>query len=94
MSLSPVLGSNLFSVAFGRNLDAHVPPDATSHLLSSTAQCLEGRQCYIDALYMTIVACIVALILGVWAGWREGRRLSERVSTVGRKRHVWRTGCV
>jgi hypothetical protein len=92
MSLSPVLGGNLFSVAFGRILDAHAP---TSHLLSSTdAQCLQGRRCYIDALYMTIVACIVALILGVWAGWRERRKLSERASAVGRKDDAWRYGRV
>ncbi|KAA1479102.1 MFS general substrate transporter [Dentipellis sp. KUC8613] len=97
VSLSPIVGGNLFSIAFGRNLDAHDPPapanstststiDANS-TMSSTAtlfarggvgfdashQCLDGRACYVGSLYFTLLATVVALALGVWAGWRDYR---------------------
>lgn len=84
-----MLGGNLFSIAFGRNLDAHsigtqiAPPttlNSTSNIiLSRTAgpsepQCLEGRDCYVASLYMTIAASCLALTLGVWAGWRDQQK--------------------
>jgi len=37
VSLSPVLGSNAFSIAFGRNLDAHAPPSSEAPALNSTS---------------------------------------------------------
>ncbi|KZT13250.1 MFS general substrate transporter [Laetiporus sulphureus 93-53] len=79
VSLSPVLGSNVFSIAFGRNLDAHAPGHSTSVPvpragLPSSTQCLEGRSCYTDSLKLTIGACSVALALALYAGWRDRRR--------------------
>ncbi|OSX60721.1 hypothetical protein POSPLADRAFT_1148283 [Postia placenta MAD-698-R-SB12] len=65
VSLSPMIGSNIFSIAFGRNLDAHAPP---------SSPCLEGRTCYADSLKLTIAACCVALGLAVYSGWRDRRR--------------------
>src|SRR5258706_4781801 len=72
LSLSPVLAGNLFSLVFGRNLDAHAPTRTNVHheldhrprggLPSTDArhQCLEGRLCYADSATLTIVACVVA----------------------------------
>ena len=63
------------------NLEAHAPPSkgATSRIgrgsLPSPDQCLQGRECYIDSIYVTIGACIVALLLSIWAGWKDHRRL-------------------
>lgn len=99
MSLAPVVGGNLFSLAFGRNLDAHDPPEAADLTatnatlpfslsppptdipiptmralpLPSTHQCLDGRECYIASVYVTLGACVVGLGLAVWAGWRDWR---------------------
>ncbi|KDQ53050.1 hypothetical protein JAAARDRAFT_162309 [Jaapia argillacea MUCL 33604] len=93
LSLSPMLGGNLFSIAFGTNLDAHAPSDhqvsgvsslnatAPSLLsrdgLPSIHQCYEGRECYVASLYMTTSACFVALGLSLWAAWRDRQRKQE-----------------
>ena len=83
-----MLGSNVFSIAFGRNLDAHAPhnaptPSATAVRMAdiarraglpSNTQCLEGRACYRDSLKLTIGACCVALLLAMYSGWRDRRR--------------------
>ena len=80
MSLSPLLGGNLFSLAFGRNLDAHAPKDeqassSPTPFPTHDRQCLEGRECYASSLYITIAACSVALMLSVWAARRDSRRM-------------------
>jgi hypothetical protein len=90
LSLSPMLGGNLFSIAFGRNLDAHsiigtqiaspTTLNSTSNMIasrtaiSSEPQCLEGRDCYVASLYMTTAASCLALALGVWAGWKDQQK--------------------
>ncbi|KAI0959036.1 hypothetical protein AcW1_003984 [Taiwanofungus camphoratus] len=103
VSLSPMIGSNIFSIAFGRNLDAHAPKseamatgaDSPAARLTSlrtvsragwlysrdgppsTHQCLDGRACYVDTLKLTITACCVALVLALYAGWRDQRRQAK-----------------
>ncbi|THU96907.1 MFS general substrate transporter [Dendrothele bispora CBS 962.96] len=81
LSLSPLFGGNIFSVAFGRNLDAHESP-ATPEMLSNATitselparQCLDGRSCYVDSLQLTIGACLLSMLLSAWAAWRDRRR--------------------
>ncbi|OSD01957.1 MFS general substrate transporter [Trametes coccinea BRFM310] len=93
VSLSPMLGGNIFSIAFGRNVDAHdtgddASPAATSAFsgirtragLPSSHHCLQGRECYVDSIKMTIVACCIALVLGIYAGWRDLKRQRRRAS--------------
>jgi hypothetical protein len=79
LSLSPMVGSNILSLAFGLNLDAHSPSkhNGTSDLPQVLAadQCLQGRACYIDSLYITLAACVLALLLSLWAGWKDRRKL-------------------
>ncbi|KAF5352104.1 hypothetical protein D9757_013761 [Collybiopsis confluens] len=122
LSLSPLLGGNIFSVAFGRNLDAHErdpnkstsslvsrlipstllsslapPPSSPSSLTSSSTslsslssssstslpsqiparQCLQGLDCYVDSLKLTMAACVCAIGLSVWMVWRDRRRALE-----------------
>ncbi|KIJ21221.1 hypothetical protein PAXINDRAFT_165940 [Paxillus involutus ATCC 200175] len=85
---APLIGGNLFSLMFGRNLDAHasVPADTRSMLatrilsslgpreLPSEHQCFDGRECYVGSLKVTMVACVVSLGLSVWAGIRDRRK--------------------
>lgn len=82
LSISPIAGGNLFSLAFGSNLDAHAPADTANSTAilrraapSSSLQCLEGRACYISTIYLTLGACLIALILSIWAGWRDRQRM-------------------
>jgi hypothetical protein len=87
VSVFPVLGGNMFSIAFGRNLDAHQPPTAIpSHSITNT-RCLDGRRCYVQSLYTTICACMIGLCFSFWAGrrdwlhWQGRDQPRERVNT-------------
>ena len=96
MSLAPVIGGNIFSLAFGRNLDAHAPaePDAAASTSAITTaasasakvarwfagrapssdsshQCLQGRECYLESLFLTTAACTLAFGLGIYASWKD-----------------------
>ncbi|KAJ8521829.1 hypothetical protein ONZ45_g1532 [Pleurotus djamor] len=53
---STLLSNNLFSIVFGRNLDAHEPPSRRGLAAEASGRrmCLEGKTCYVDALYLTI----------------------------------------
>ncbi|KAJ8588017.1 hypothetical protein M405DRAFT_740986, partial [Rhizopogon salebrosus TDB-379] len=85
--LSSSLGGNIFSLMFGHNLDAHTPnDDSDTHSplslakradLPSNHQCFDGRDCYVSSLYVTVVACLFALGLSVWAGMRDQRKTTE-----------------
>jgi len=75
ISVFPVLGGNIFSIAFGRNLDAHETPESSlvSRAFPSLAphRCLSGRECYVQTLYWNVWACVAALCLSIWAGRRD-----------------------
>ncbi|KAJ7476903.1 major facilitator superfamily domain-containing protein [Mycena galericulata] len=92
LSLSPMVGGNLFSIAFGRNLDAHESGESTAAAATVAAravahQCLEGRSCYVATLGLTGTACFVAILLSALAAWRERRKLMA--ATAARPRVVW-----
>ncbi|KIK95478.1 hypothetical protein PAXRUDRAFT_826958 [Paxillus rubicundulus Ve08.2h10] len=84
---APLIGGNLFSLMFGRNLDAHASTDKHSMLptrilstlgprqLPSEHQCFGGRECYVGSLKVTMVACVVSLGLSVWAGMRDREKV-------------------
>lgn len=113
VSLSPVIGGNVFSIAFGRNLDAHNPGapegatrNSSTSLLRSFAdaradvdsdvshQCLQGRECYASSLLMTTAACSFALLLALYAGWKD-YRMSRHQLARGRSAHnevSWESG--
>lgn len=79
-----MLGGNLFSLAFGRNLDNHAAPStepSPDNILSraglpSEHQCFDGRSCYSSSLYLTIFACTVAFLLSLYAAWKDRRRMT------------------
>ena len=88
-----MIGGNVFSIAFGRNLDAHNrdparPSNSSSlpDLLARAAapesdtshQCLQGRECYASSLLLTIAACTLALALCVYAGWKDYRQVRRQ----------------
>ncbi|KAF7354639.1 NmrA domain-containing protein [Mycena sanguinolenta] len=90
LSLAPLAGGNLFSIAFGRNLDAHEPGETTAVAAAAPAsprQCLEGRSCYVATLGLTSAACFLAILLSALAAWRERRKLLA--ANASRPRIVW-----
>jgi hypothetical protein len=88
ISVFPVLGGNLFSIAFGRNLDAHESPPATASPSIADTRCLDGRGCYVQTLYLNVWACVIALGFSFWAGrrdwlhWQGLDQPRERMNTV------------
>jgi hypothetical protein len=85
-----MVGGNIFSIAFGRNLDAHststpatfnstsnpISPAVLRAEMASEPQCLDGRACYVASLYITTAACCLSLLFSVWAGWMDRRKLA------------------
>jgi hypothetical protein len=72
---------------FGRNLDAHESKrPMPAHLLPHSAKretmlgtnemprCLEGKYCYVSALYLTMFMTFSCILLSIWAGWRDRRK--------------------
>ncbi|KAF8629470.1 hypothetical protein AX15_003432 [Amanita polypyramis BW_CC] len=83
LSMAPIFAGNLFSVVFGRNLDAH---ESRSHQegivspptsLNAPPRCVLGKECYVDTLYLTIAACFLAMIMSAWASWRDGKKMRK-----------------
>lgn len=79
-----MIGGNLFSMAFGRNLDKHISHSEESDLPPTTspdttihAQCMDGVDCYIWSLKLTTWACVLAFGLAVWAGYRDWKKSTE-----------------
>ena len=90
--MSILAGGNLFSIAFGRNLDAH-SNNKHSRIPSPTSepvQCLQGLDCYVHGIYLTVGATFLSILLCVWAGYREKQKnllishVSTRSKLVGR----------
>ncbi|XP_006457578.1 hypothetical protein AGABI2DRAFT_154754 [Agaricus bisporus var. bisporus H97] len=102
LSMSPMVAGNLFMLFFGRNLDAHEPRTSLQspytarreNLLTpdDIPRCLEGKDCYVAALYLTMFMTFTCILLSVWAGWREHQRSMDLVSTVPGKRGRSRGG--
>jgi hypothetical protein len=84
VAMSPVLGGNIFSLAFGMNLDRHASRPTTGagstvHRLrgglpdTSDHLCFDGLKCYQSSLDLTILACVAASLLSILAFWRDRR---------------------
>ncbi|KIK22453.1 hypothetical protein PISMIDRAFT_102363 [Pisolithus microcarpus 441] len=75
LSLAPLIGGNVFSIIFGKNIDAHTPRGDTN---TSQRRCFTGRECYVSSLQVTLIACMVALVLSTWAARRDKHRQKAR----------------
>ena len=78
--MSLLVGGNVFSFVFGQNLDAHDRPltlTSHSHPSIDPVQCLKGVDCYVSAIYLTLSATLVSIVLCVWAGYREKQRIAK-----------------
>ena len=90
--MSPMVSGNLFSIIFGRNFDAHegvqteVMPSPNGSLkfiresdptTSADLRCIQGLDCYVGTIYLTIGVTLLSILLSVWAGWRDKRRIRD-----------------
>ena len=82
LALSPIVAGNLFSLIFGKNLDAHGSP-AHDALLNtppievySAPQCLLGLDCYLSTIYLTMLMTFFAILLSIWAGYRDRLKIA------------------
>jgi hypothetical protein len=79
--VSPIVAGNLFSLLFGRNLDAHRSspshnnPPPLLHVYTAP-QCLQGLNCYRNTIYLTMFATFLAILLSIWAGYRDWMKIS------------------
>ena len=80
--VAPIVGAYFFNLGFGMNLDAHASLDDTSPIsrsrgivmragVSRERLCFEGLPCYSASLKMTIMACMVAMLLCIYALFRD-----------------------
>lgn len=75
IALSPLILGNVFSVAFGRNLDAHGKPGSAMHNFDDSApKCTQGRLCYVNSLYMTAAASFVGVGVITWMARRDRKK--------------------
>ena len=111
ISLAPMFAGNLFSLAFGRNLDREGERGAreaagvktlarfsasrvgaiaraaaalwrrdsgdaaySSPAPAAAPDCVAGRSCYVATLHLTAFCCFCALLLSVYAVWRDERK--------------------
>ena len=78
LSLSPMAGGNFFSIVFGRNMDKHDVTNTNGRApiaKSAAPQCLLGLECYVDTLYLTAGATFLGMLLSIWAGYRDRRKI-------------------
>ena len=85
--ISPFFSVNLLSFLFGQTMDAH--GDKSVKDLSSSAfqppRCLQGCDCYVGAIYLTIGAAFISL-LSLWAGYRDSWKVANRGDIVEEER--------
>ena len=98
--LSPIVAGNLFSLLFGRNLDAHrSSPNPSPHSaqtplhVNNTAppQCLLGLNCYRNTIYLTMLATFLAILLSIWAGYRDWLKIAmlRKTELADRSDLIW-----
>ena len=78
LGMSLLVGGNIFSLVFGQNLDTHYG-SSTSHTHSSihSVRCLNGLDCYMTAIYLTMAATLASIVLCGWAGYREKQKIAK-----------------
>ncbi|TIA88886.1 hypothetical protein E3P89_03091 [Wallemia ichthyophaga] len=81
MSLAPAIAGPILNLVFGAIYDHHAPTEGdvlrysalegVLNMPATASTCLEGRGCYISALHLTTISCILALVLSVYGAIRR-----------------------
>ena len=96
LAVSPIIASSIFAFAFGQILDAHEghPDRESMHSPGSgpATRCMQGKECYVAALYLTAGACFVAVLLSVWAALRDRRNIRDGMEARLGREVGWEAG--
>lgn len=69
MTLSPVISGNVFNLFYGTVFDSHK---------AEGKQCYDGLECYKDAYFVTLGACVLGFFVTLWSIHRQHQqRLQE-----------------
>jgi len=55
-------------------------------------QCTQGKECYVAALYLTVGACFVAVLLCVLAAFRDRRKIKDGMEARAGREVGWEGG--
>ncbi|TFK28599.1 MFS general substrate transporter [Coprinopsis marcescibilis] len=93
LAMSPMFAGNLFSLAFGYIFDKNEDKmkntairrglEMLGHMQRAPNQdnkdirCSRGLECYVDSIYLTIGATMLAMVLTIWAGWRDKQKIKR-----------------
>lgn len=76
MSLSPVIGGNIYNLLFGAVYDSNVPKGGHNH------RCLKGEDCYRAVFVWTTIGCFIALLTSIALIVRRVKGISERLESI------------
>ena len=66
---------------------AHTPHHYTQYTSSlatrKAPQCLQGKECYVDTLYLTVAATFLAILLSAVAAWRDKKKIERSLALRG-----------
>ncbi|KIW14121.1 hypothetical protein PV08_06902 [Exophiala spinifera] len=66
MTLAPVISGNIFNILYGRIYDSHSIKNEAGDM-----ECLQGRECYRSAYWVTFVAAVLGVGCCLWSIWHE-----------------------
>lgn len=73
MIMAPVVSGNIFNLAYGTILDHHSVFKGDSH--GGERVCDEGRQCYANAYWVTLISSLVGVAWAMWCVQMERAQL-------------------
>lgn len=68
MTLAPVISGNIFNLLYGHIYDSHSVRNE-----EGDRECLEGKDCYSSAYWVTLCAAILGVGCCLWSIWHEYR---------------------
>lgn len=68
MTLAPVISGNIFNILYGRIYDAHSIRNEDGDM-----ECLQGRECYRSAYWVTFGAAVLGVGCCLWTIWHENQ---------------------
>ncbi|KAI1612828.1 major facilitator superfamily domain-containing protein [Exophiala viscosa] len=80
MTLAPVVSGNIFNILYGKIYDAHSIKNE-----DGDRECLEGRQCYSTAYWVTFGAAILGVGCCLWSIWHEYKIHKQRNGKEGER---------
>jgi hypothetical protein len=75
MTWAPVVSGNVFNLFYGRVLDQHSDYKSDPSGKGGERVCVEGRDCYASAYYVTLCSAVVGVLWSCWCIRQEQREV-------------------